>query len=216
MEAFRGLEFAPFSQRNWACHLRRCRLNHEQSRRRCFKAVSQSVTDRRAGRMASKKRPKPASFAASFQPFFPPLHCPLLPPAPQKPAFVWLFFATDSIATKPLTPCDGGVFRALNLLLLLQRNRACYSQRRRLNHSQSGRRCFLKAHQNKASRGPAFRTHGVKNHHKPPLCSRPCRTGVLASRGRNLHRLQALAHELAANRFCSARPLKTSLVSLPL
>ena len=32
-------------------------------------------------------------------------------------------FAPDLIAAKPVKPCDGGVFRGLNLLLLLQQNR---------------------------------------------------------------------------------------------
>ena len=84
-------------------------------------------------------------------------------PAPQNISC----FATALIAAKPLKPCDRGVFGALNLLLLLQRNRACHHQRRRLNHSQSGRRCFLKAHQNKASHRPACQTHSVKNHPEP-------------------------------------------------
>ena len=43
-----------------------------------------------------------------------------LPPTRHKPAF----FATTSIATKPVKPCDGGVFGALNSLLKRERKRA--------------------------------------------------------------------------------------------
>mgnify|MGYP000861260608 CR=1 FL=1 len=41
-------------------------------------------------------------------------------------------FAPDLIAAKPVKPCDGGVFRGLNLLLLLQQNRAPPVQAARL------------------------------------------------------------------------------------
>ena len=47
-------------------------------------------------------------------------------PRRKNPHSFGLFFATDSIATKPAKPCDGGVFGGFYLLLLLQRNRGCH------------------------------------------------------------------------------------------
>ena len=42
------------------------RPHHAQSRRHCFEAASETVTDQRVGRMASKNRPEPAHKPASL------------------------------------------------------------------------------------------------------------------------------------------------------
>ena len=44
------------------------------------------------------------------------------------------FFAPALIAAKPVEPCDGGIFQALNLLLFLQQiRRACRTRKPALN-----------------------------------------------------------------------------------
>ena len=105
---FQGLEFAPETRAHRACSAPFAGLPH------LFSPTARLRHGRRTDALAPVRLPQnrtadcKARFRASFRAF------PLTFPAP--------FLAPGLIAAKPVKPCDGGVFGALNLLLFLQQS----------------------------------------------------------------------------------------------